>query len=244
MIKKQLNSPDYQTLADDIEDYFNNSNIILQNARNTIKEIEFKGQKLVVKSFKKPILINRFIYTYLRKSKAERAYDFALKTHKFTPKAIACVRYYPLFLLTKSYFICEKFDFDFDMQAPLFNFELANRALIFQKFSEFIFELHANQIVHQDLSPGNILIKQTKQGYEFRIIDINRMVFKTLSNKQKAKNFNKLWADDSDLAIILSHYADLAGLDKASFVKLGIAYNQANKNAKIRKRKIKQKLGL
>ncbi|NYT27516.1 MAG: hypothetical protein H0A76_06205 [Candidatus Thiodubiliella endoseptemdiera] len=116
--------------------------------------------------------------------------------------------------------------------------------MIFIKFAEFIYQLHQNNILHQDLSPGNILIKKNQLGYEFKIIDINRMNFKILNLQQRAKNFNKLWADDIDLGVILKAYAKLAKFDEVSFVQLGVKYNQQNKARKTRKRKIKQVLGL
>ncbi len=244
MTKTNLISSDYQLLVDEISEYFSKSNIILQNDRNIIKEIEFNGQKLVVKSYAVPIFIQRFIYTYWKKSKARRAYEYALKIAKFTPQAVAFVEYYQQNLLHKSYFICEKFEADFDIRKPLFNPDFADRDLIFKAFAKFVFELHQRQIMHQDLSAGNILIKAKNGNYEFKIIDINRMTFKKLSPQQRARNFNKLWANDEDLAIILAEYAKLAELDFNYFVKIGLKYNQKLKRGKTRKKKIKQILGL
>ncbi len=243
MIKANTVNDNYQPLVDKVASYFADSNVVLQDARNTIKEIEFNGQKLVVKSYVVPIAIRRFIYSYLKKSKAKRAYEYALKIADFTPKPIAYIENYQT-LFGKSYFICEKFDTDFDIRAPLLDLDFPDRALVFKQFSKFVYELHQQQIVHQDLSPGNILIQKNHDGYRFNIIDINRMKFNNLSFKQRAKNFNKLWAHDNDLAIMLSEYAQLAQLDNDKFVSLGLKYNQQLKNRKTRKRKIKQILGL
>lgn len=243
MIKSQSQDHHYQLLISQIQHYFKNSTLVLQDDRNTIKEIEFAQKTLIVKSFKIPILLNRFVYSYCKKSKAKRAYEFGLKITQFTPKAIAYIEYYQWTLLHKSYFICEKFNADFNMQTPLFK-NHPDKIIIFKAFAQFVYQLHQQDIVHQDLSPGNILIKQNAQNYEFKIIDINRMIFKSPNFKQRAKNFNKLWANDDDLALILAEYARLAGLEKDCFIGFGLKYNQQLKRRKTRKRKIKQILGL
>lgn len=244
MIKNSSNNDDYQLLIDKVDTYFNDSNIVLQDDRNTIKEIEFNGQKLVIKSFKKPILLNRFVYSYLKKSKARRAYEFGLKIADFSPQVIAYIEYYQHYLLNKSYFICQKFDFDFNIRAPLSDKTFKNRQAIFKQFAKFIHQLHRQNIIHQDLSPGNILIKKNHQNHQFNIIDTNRMDFKGLNIKQRAKNFNKLWADDSDLSIILKEYAKIGEFDADYFIKLGLKYNQQLKQRKTAKKKIKQLFGL
>ena len=241
MIKQQLISTDYKPFAEEIERYFSQSSIVLQDDRNTIKEVEFNNIVFVVKSYKVPNAINSFIYTYLKKSKAWRAYEYGLKIAKFTPKVIARIEYFQP-LLGKSYLICEKFDADFNMQAPLFK-QHPDKDTILKQFAEFVFNLHKDNIIHHDLSPGNVLIKSSKQGYQFQIIDINRMVFKVLNSKDRAKNFSKLWADNEDLLTILTTYAKVANLDK-KFINLGLFYNQRNKDRKNRKLKIKKALGL
>jgi len=241
VIKQQLISTDYKPFAEEIERYFSQSSIVLQDDRNTIKEVEFNNIIFVVKSYKVPSTINSFIYTYLKKSKAWRAYEYGLKIEKFTPKVIARIEYFQP-LLGKSYLICEKFDADFNMQAPLFK-QHPDKDTILKQFAKFVFNLHKDNIIHHDLSPGNVLIKSSKQGYQFQIIDINRMVFKILNNKERAKNFSKLWASNEDLLIILSTYAKVANLDE-KFINLGLFYNQTNKDRKNRKLKIKKVLGL
>ena len=128
------------------------------------------------------------------------------------------------------------------MQAPLFK-QHPDKKVIFEEFAKFVFALHKSNVIHHDLSPGNILIKKSDQGYIFKIIDINRMSFEVLSTKQKAKNFSKLWADNEDLSTILKAYAQVANLDQ-KFINLGLFYNQRNKDRKNRKLKIKKALGL
>ncbi|CAB5496288.1 hypothetical protein THERMOT_489 [Bathymodiolus thermophilus thioautotrophic gill symbiont] len=89
MIKQQLIHSDYQPLANEIERYFAQSSTILQDDRNTIKEVVFNNETLVVKSYKRLGWFRGLIYTYWKKSKAWRAYEYGLKIAKFTPKVVA-----------------------------------------------------------------------------------------------------------------------------------------------------------
>ena len=65
---------------------------IIKNERNTLKIVKIRGKKLVVKSFKTPNFIKRIIYTFFRKSKARRSYEYAkiLSTQNIkTPQPVA-----------------------------------------------------------------------------------------------------------------------------------------------------------
>jgi len=214
-----------------IKQYFASSDALIHNARNQLKLLDFRGDTLVVKSFKVPHLLNRIVYTFFRQSKAEKSYLFALKIGRFTPEPIAYSTHYQHGLISNSYFVAKQFDFDFDIRRPLLEFDFPERELIFKQFALFVYQLHEQKILHLDLSPGNILIKREGIGqYQFKIVDINRMRFMTLSERKRADNFSKLWANDADLTTILSEYATAAGYEKTAFVPQGLQANQANKN--------------
>ena len=242
MIKQQAINNKYNSLVKDVERYFLESKIVLQDDRNMIKVVDFDNELLVIKSYKKPGFFNSLIYTFFQKSKAWRAYEYGLRISDFTPGVIARIEYLNP-LLSKSYLICEKFDAEFNLQRPLF-YNHPDKKNIFSQFAEFVYKLHQKDIFHKDLSPGNILIKRVGEKNQFKIIDINRMSFERLSKRQRAENFNKLWAHNSDLELMLKVYAKLAQFDEESFVRLGLELNQKNKDRKTRKRKIKQALGL
>lgn len=222
-----------------IKQLFKSSYKILHDARNQLKIIDLNDKKLVIKKFKKPGIIKGFIYSFLCQSKAQRAYEYATKINKFTPEPKQYLESYKYKLLADSYFISEYFDFDFDIRKPLLDKKFDNKIDIFRQFANFVFELHNNNILHKDLSPGNILIKKHNENYIFKIVDINRMQFGKLSIKQRAKNFNKLWASNIDLEIILNEYNKLLRTDNVNFINLGLKYNQQNKNRKNFKKKLK-----
>ena len=242
MIQQKVSNKKYKPLIDNIDHYFSDSRVVLQDDRNMIKVVNYNNEPLVIKSYKKPSIFTGFIYKFLQKSKAYRAYEYGSKISEFTPEVVARIEYFQPFL-KKSYLICNQFDFEFNLQKPLF-YNHIDKNEIFRQFANFVYKLHEKQVFHKDLSPGNILVKKTAEKYEFKIVDINRMVFKKLSIKQRAKNFDKLWAHDTDLDFILREYAKVANFDKDKFSNLGLYYNQRNKNRKTFKRKVKQALGL
>ncbi len=151
MIRQKIINNKYKSLVDNIDRFFLESNTILQDDRNMIKVVNYKNESLVVKSYKKPGFLNSLIYTFFQKSKAWRAYEYALKIPEFTPKPIARIEYLTPFL-SKSYFVCEKFDEEFNLQKPLF-YNHADRGNIFSQFAEFVYRLHEKGIFHKDLSP-------------------------------------------------------------------------------------------
>lgn len=62
----------YLPFIKNIQNCFIHSNTSIHKARNEIKIIDFEGQKLVVKSFKIPNIINKVVYTFFRDSKAKK----------------------------------------------------------------------------------------------------------------------------------------------------------------------------
>jgi len=216
----------------------------IHKARNELKIIELAGVKTVVKSFKVPHLLNRIVYTFFRRSKAYKSYHNALRLQELgisTPQPIALIEFFESGLLADSYFISECFDYDFTIRTPLLE-PLADREAIFTAFAGYTYELHQAGVWHLDYSPGNILIKRTENGYQFSIVDINRMVFKTICPLEGCENFNKLWAFDDELEIMGREYARLSGLDEATTIPEMKRHNDANKRVKNFKKRLKKVL--
>jgi serine/threonine protein kinase len=99
--------------------------------------------------------------------------------------------------------------------------------------------LHENEILHKDYSPGNILIKKDRDKYIFKVVDINRMDFGKLSIDERLKNFNKLWAKDKYLIVIIKEYAKLSGVDEKYCLDMALKFNQKNKDSKNLKKRLK-----
>lgn len=240
-----------QTLYAHLQQSFKNIRTIfagddhtIHKARNELKIIKLEGIKTVVKSFKVPHLLNRIVYTYFRKSKAYKSYHNALRLEQLeisTPKPIAKIEFFESGLLTESYFISEYFDYDFTIRTPLLE-PLEYREAIFTAFAAYTYNLYQKGVWHLDYSPGNILIKRLENGYQFSIVDINRMEFRSISPLEGCENFNKLWASDEELEIMGREYARLSGLDEDTVIHEMKRHNDANKRTKNFKKRIKNLL--
>lgn len=230
--KYQLNKDceKFKEFTLDIQNEFNKNKQTIHKARNELKIINYKEKDLVVKSFKKPNFLNRLVYTFLKSSKAKKSYDYSIKIAKFTPKPISYILFFQNGLISDSYFISEKFDYDFTIREPLLQNDFEDKQNIFKAFAKFTFELHEDEIFHKDYSPGNILIKKIDGKYEFKVVDINRMQFFSMNLEQRLKNFSKLWAKDEDLEIIAKEYSKLVNKDENECVSKALEFSQKHKN--------------
>ncbi len=227
-----------------IRSIFTRDNHTIHKARNELKIIELDGVKTVVKSFKVPHLFNRIVYTFFRRSKGYKSYHNALRLRSLgisTPEPIALIEFFSAGLLADSYFICLHFDYDFTIRTPLLE-PLADREAIFTAFAAYTYDLHQKGVWHLDYSPGNILIKRTESGYQFSIVDINRMEFRDICPLDGCENFNKLWASDEELEIMGREYARLSGLDETLTIAEMKRHNDENKRTKNFKKRLKRVL--
>jgi len=237
-------SPQYQKQFENflmhIQEAFYKNGQTIHKARNELKIISFEGIDTVVKSFKVPNIINKIAYTFFRDSKAKKSYKYALRIAQFTPTPIGYIEFFKNGLLDESYFISEKFDYDFTIREPLLQKDFPNREAVFRAFARFTLKLHNNNIFHDDYSPGNILIKEENGTYIFKIVDINRMKFFELDEDSRAQNFSKLWADEDTLKIIADTYARYHNVSQ-NFEQKVIYYSNKNKKIKNFKKRLKGK---
>ena len=243
MYKYKINSPffNFESFILSIRNHFSENNNSIHKARNELKIITHKNEALVVKSFKIPNFIRRVYYTFFRETKAKKSYDYSLKIGEFTPEPIAYIEFYNNALLSDSYYIAKKFEYDFTIREPLIDADFEDKEKIFQEFAKFSYALHQKNIYHLDYSPGNILIKKEDDGFLFKIVDVNRMLFKTLSLDERLKNFSKLWAKNEDLETIVKSYAQLINNDEKICIDKALAYSQEHKYKKNIKKRLKGK---
>ena len=189
------------------------------NNRNTVELIEICEQTFVVKRYKVPNFANRIIYTFFRRSKAQRAYDNALKILRCgvcTPFPVAYIETKEHKLFHTGYFVSEYLNLP-----TLENFILENpgRDILQQlklDFTEFTISLHRKGILPLDYNPKNIFYYRdtAENRYKFALTDINRAKFGKISRyKDTMYSFEQLGIPAEQLYNALQEYATRQELD-------------------------------
>lgn len=213
--------------VESILDNFDNSGRIDYQGRNTIKVFEENGFEINVKSFKKPILLNQFIYCNIRDSKAKRSYNYARKLIERginTPDPIAYLEETSCRMLQSSAYICIHNHFDGYMR-ELQQGEFSEKRELLDAFAKFTAELHEKEILHLDYSSGNILYKKSGDSYTFYLVDLNRMVFdKPVDMDTACFNFRRLWGSDEMIAFFVRKYAQYRNLDEELCLERAFEY--------------------
>ena len=240
-MKYEVVSQKYMEIVEQIRSYFADTQELIWDKRNKIKILDFNTERITIKSFKIPHMINRIAYTFFRDSKAKKSYLHSLKIADFVPQAIGYATFKKYGLHYDSYFLSAHYAYDFTIREVLTQSDFPDREIIFDAFAAFTYALHEAQAEHLDYSPGNILIKKLSDGYEFKTIDVNRMKFRALSAEERVSNFSKLWADDSDLQLIIHYYAKYAKIDEKIAQNIALKALHAHKAKKNLKKRLKGK---
>jgi hypothetical protein len=196
-----------------LDNFEQSGTALVETGRNHIRKVELGGEVLTIKRFKTPNLFNGLVYRYLRKSKARRSYEYALRLSGLgigTPQPIAYSEELGLTLRT-SFYICHFLDYDLDFRVLNHNPLYPDREGVLRAVTRFTYQMHQNNINFLDHSPGNTLIKKDEGGgYHCYLIDLNRMRFEKLSFKQRMRNFRRLWPSKTMLRIMSDEYAKLS----------------------------------
>ncbi len=205
-----------------IENFIENFNtlgqIFIKGNRNTIKLFELDDLTLNIKSFKEPNLINKIVYKYFRKSKAQRSFEYAnflLENNIGTPKPIAYFENSSFLGLKDSYYISEHLQCDLTYRELVLT-DYPDAENILRQFTQFTFLMHEKGIEFLDHSPGNTLIVKRPEGkYDFYLVDLNRMKFHTqMDFETRMKNLCKITPKEDMVATMSNEYAKLAGIDE------------------------------
>lgn len=206
-------NPEYSHLRHwikEIPSFFSTQGETIYKARNEIKVFPTDAGVMVVKSFRIPHIINRFAYTFLRFSKAERSYEYSLKILQRgfqTPLPIAYIELFQSGLLSRSYYVSTHTDYLL-MRNFSFNKALAgDDAEILQAFARYTARLHEKEIYPTDYSPGNILYKKEDGTIHFVLIDVNRMQFKKVTERMAYRSFSRMDFSIEMLDIVAREYA-------------------------------------
>lgn len=227
-----------------IPNEFETSGEIIYKGRNTLKNFKIEDKIYTVKAFKKPNIVNKIAYKYFRKSKACRSFLYAMELIKkgiSTPKPVAFIEEGGL-LFGKSYYICEYQQNDFTLR-ELQDDNFPNKEKIFRQFIEFTINLHKQNVLHLDYSPGNVIINKVNENYSFSLVDINRMVFQEIDLETSLRYLAKIWASDYMYPIIEKKYAELWTCKEDEVISIFKNYDQLHKEKTLRKRRLQKKMG-
>jgi hypothetical protein len=218
--------------------------------RNTIKTFPLGESTVNVKSFRVPNLLNAVVYTFFRKSKARRSFEFAQKLEKNgigTPEPIAYVENYGFPGLKESYYMCGHIMPDLTFRELVEIPDYPEHNIILRQFVAFSFKLHQAGIEFKDHSPGNTLIVRDGPGrYSFFLVDLNRMNFhESMSFEQRMENLKRLTPKKEMVEVMSNEYAKLyKQRTEAEIFELLWARTEEFQRKFWRKRALKQKLKL
>ncbi|RIA09097.1 lipopolysaccharide kinase (Kdo/WaaP) family protein [Flavobacteriaceae bacterium MAR_2010_72] len=213
-----------QTEIDRFIDQFEHSGVQFgKAARNTIKVFKLGAKEINIKSFKVPNMFNQIAYKFLRKSKAQRSFEYAnilIEKGIGTPQPIAYYEDATALLFKKSFYVSEHVNCDLTYRTLTKDFDYPDYETILRAFTRFTFRLHENHIHFLDHSPGNTLIKKVNGDYQFYLVDLNRMRFESMDFKMRIKNFSRLTIHKSMVEIMSDEYAKLINEDAKKVFQL------------------------
>lgn len=213
--------------------------------RNVIKTMTIDGVLVNVKSFRTPNIINKIVYRFFRKSKAQRSFEYAqyLENHDFgTPKPLGYFENSSALIFRDSYYASEHLKADLTYRELTTDLNYPNHEDILRAFTRFSFKLHQNGINFLDHSPGNTLIVLNNDDYKFYLVDLNRMQFGPMDFLTRMKNFSKLTTHKPMVKVMSSEYAKVSGEDESLIFNTMWKETQDFQERYYRKKRLKKKL--
>lgn len=226
-------------------DQFDHTGEVLYRGRNTVKVMLINGERFNFKRFKKPNLINKLIYRFVRKSKAQRSYEYANILTDLgigTPEPVAYIEDLQLITLGYSYYISRQLDCDFTFRELINNDQITDKSKVLIEFARFMYHLHEAGVYFLDHSPGNTLISRVGDQCQFALVDLNRMKFYDIPWQDRLKNFERLSPQRWMYEVMGQEYATLSRKRPKETIEQMWKYTQDFQQAFHRKRALKKKL--
>ena len=195
---------------------------IYRNFRNIVEDVTVENTHVVVKIFKKPTEFNRVVYTFLRPSKAKRAYNFShrlLDAGIDVPEPIAYVEKKKGLFFHTGVFISLYTDYESVAYFNGLDINSEEVKLFIMAFSKFCADFHSKGFIHKDFNIDNILFKNSGGNYSFRLIDLNRMEFNNRAISKCVKDLASLNLKTDILDAIYKEYCQIRGLNYTAFYK-------------------------
>lgn len=200
---------------------------VMFSRRNEIRLTEVSGHKLVIKSFRRINVISRALFAVTGVTKARMAYENALRLLEkgiSTPDPVGFTDIFRNGLAAESYYVC--LFTDATPAAQLFSAPLDESIAPLKAFARFTFLMHSKGVFHEDYNLGNVFYTAEENGYQFSLVDINRVRFYEYSFSRGLKNLRRLYLPDERLNIIGTEYALASRMEVASTVGLLFQYQE------------------
>ena len=225
MKQQNIIHPKFRPLEPDLRRIlasFDSEGTVLHSGRNTIKLFNLPPYALNIKRYKRPNLLNRIVYTFLRKPKAERAYIHSEQIIRLgfrSPQPVAWFVMKRWGLISDSFYISTQENYARNMY-EFGKGGIVGREDIIRAFARYTAALHDAGIFHRDYSPGNILFDWHDDSASFCLVDVNRMSFGNVSVARGCRAFAALWGDDDMFGLIAREYADARQADAGKCRKM------------------------
>jgi len=220
----------------------------IYRGRNLIFRTTLDGREVAVKRFPVESPGKRLIYRF-RTTKAVRTFDHAVRLVGLgvgTPGPLAAVevrrRGWPI----ASYF-CSEFIPQFREARILRLPETPDRAVLLEQLGAFVGRLHELGVLHLDLTAGNVLLvpdPRHPHGFEFRLVDINRMRFGRVGTRAGIANLAQLRLNDG--GELFAGYCSARALDPVrlrSSYRTRVALRSLRQDFKERTRPWRRRIG-
>ena len=198
---------------------------VIHKGRNELRKMTYDGKELVVKSFRTPNIINRWVYGVFRPSKAKRSFAHAkmlLDIGVGTPRPVGYLNIRKGLQFDRSYYVTFASDCPYTYE-ELFKRKFPYEDEVLAAVGHVTARLH-HGYAHKDYGRGNILFGQTPEGIKIEIVDLNRMDIGQLDMKAGCKNLERLPATPHMHRVLAEAYAKDRGFDPEACYKLMVAY--------------------
>lgn len=189
--------------------------------RNRVVLTHYQGKAMVIKKYKRPLLFNRIVYSFIRKSKPERAYFNALRLQKVGIKTASPIA----FIIEKKYGLYDIGWFVSEyIEAPTLKEICAEVPLeklkkLSSDFAMFSHDVFKKGIIDKDFNSSNIMVSKESGKYQFSLIDVNRIKWGKSNLAEQMRTMERLDLRPMEMTVFLSMYAQLCetDLDKCYF---------------------------
>lgn len=212
--------------------------------RNAIRQYELGDDSVVVKQFTLPIAFNRFVYRWLRKSKAQRSYEYAMQLRALgvgSPEPLGFCDTGSLWQVGYCYYASRTSKLRYNYHEAV-NGKQPDEDKFLRTLAKTVARMHEGGFWHKDLSGNNILWDRVDEGgnpldatasaqddYKIAIelIDLNRMRLGKVSLELGCANFQRIGMSEKQQMLVAETYAAERGFDaKECFQHIVAARNR------------------